>query len=125
MLVLTQTYAHEYPVEGLYMWDIGMALRIAQDKEVFNISLPDALITKETIGSLCSVDADYAMTTDLSKPILFAPYCGIQHTCIDGWHRVYKAVMTGVEVLTCRILTQEESERCLIIKGGIIQDRRI
>ena len=33
---------------------------------------------------------------------------------IDGWHRLLKAVLTGVDILPAYFLTQEEADACLV-----------
>ncbi len=67
------------------------------------------------------LDEAYAMFTDLTVPLLFVPFAGKTTEwptaqLIDGWHRLFKAVVTGVEVLPAYLLTQEEADRILIGK---------
>lgn len=61
-----------------------------------------------------SLDWEYARGTDLSKPLLFVPYQG-RAQLIDGWHRLAKAVLEGIEELPAYLLTEAESEACLIV----------
>jgi hypothetical protein len=70
------------------------------------------------------LDEAYAMFTDLTVPLLFVPFAGSGSSgsdhptaqLIDGWHRLFKAVVTGAEVLPAYLLTQEEADRILIGK---------
>ncbi len=67
------------------------------------------------------LDEAYAMFTDLTVPLLFVPFRGPGSDrptaqLIDGWHRLFKAVVTGVEVLPAYLLMQEETDRILIGK---------
>ncbi len=70
------------------------------------------------------LDEAYAMFTDLTIPLLFVPFAGPGSRgsdrptaqLIDGWHRLFKAVVTGVEVVPAYLLTQEEADRILIGK---------
>ena len=55
------------------------------------------------------------MTKDLSKPLLFVPFKD-SHQLIDGWHRLFKAATTGVDVLPALVLTQEDADASLIVR---------
>jgi hypothetical protein len=61
------------------------------------------------------LDEAHAMATDLSKPLLFVPFGG-SHQLIDGWHRLFKAAATGVDVLPALVLTQEDADASLIMR---------
>ncbi|MGW5741560.1 hypothetical protein [Amycolatopsis sp. NPDC003861] len=56
------------------------------------------------------VDVEYAMTeTDLAKPIIIAPLSGSSGESlglmpIDGWHRIYRALVEGRETLPAYLL---------------------
>ena len=56
------------------------------------------------------VDVEYAMTkTDLSKPIIVAPLAGppgsdLGLMPIDGWHRIYRALVEGRHTLPAYLL---------------------
>ena len=52
---------------------------------------------------------------DRSKPLLFVPFNG-SHQLIDGWHRLFKAAKTGVDVLPALVLTQEDADASLIVR---------
>ncbi|CRK55450.1 hypothetical protein [Alloactinosynnema sp. L-07] len=60
------------------------------------------------------VDTEYAMTTDLSRPVLVA---SLEHhgdqlgaVVIDGWHRVYRALREGRTHLPALVL-RADTER--------------
>lgn len=59
------------------------------------MDLNAAGITKETLRVLApEVDRDKALALPakaLLSPLLFVPHRG-KHVCIDGWHRITKAV---------------------------------
>lgn len=57
------------------------------------------------------VDPEHAMTTDLTKPLLIAPLLldsggTAGNALIDGWHRVYKAHMEGIDTLPAILLSE-------------------
>ncbi|MER7009932.1 hypothetical protein ABT324_00690 [Saccharopolyspora sp. NPDC000359] len=65
------------------------------------------------------VDIDYAMTTDLSKPIIAARLvseagedCGV--VVVDGWHRVFRALWEGRVHLPTYLLSNETERACRI-----------
>lgn len=60
------------------------------------------------------VDTEYAMTTDLTKPLIVAPlrYKGedLGSIVIDGWHRIYRARREGRTALPVYRLTEDTAE---------------
>ena len=84
----------------------------------FGISL--ALVKAQYPG----MDADYALTTDLTRPLLLTLFA--RHKAedeepntlqlLDGWHRLFKALLTGVETLPAYLLTQEQADAVLFGK---------
>lgn len=65
------------------------------------------------------VDTEYAMSTDLTKPLLVAPLeAGGQPAgavVIDGWHRVYRALREGRTHLPALLLTTEAERTCRVL----------
>lgn len=55
------------------------------------------------------VDTDYAMRTDLSKPLIISPLLrgddDFGAVVIDGWHRAYRALREGRTDLPAHMLT--------------------
>lgn len=65
------------------------------------------------------VDAAYAATTDLARPIMLAPIISdsgerFGGVVIDGWHRVYRALTDGVVELPGYVLTEATSRAVLM-----------
>lgn len=56
------------------------------------------------------IDLDYARTTDLARPLLLIPFGESEILLIDGWHRLARAVLEGVEELPMYLLTEEEAK---------------
>ena len=76
-----------------------------------------------------SLDETYARTTDLRQPLLFIPHRANGNSgssgenqaeptllLIDGWHRLMKALLTGVPELPAYLLTEQEAAAILIGK---------
>jgi hypothetical protein len=98
-----------------YHWNITKARNLAEARDDLKpISLKDYGITVEFIRSqYTNLDEAHAMTADLSNPLLFLPLEG--KVCLaDGWHRLYRAAVEGIDVLPAYFLTQEEVDDVLI-----------
>ena len=91
---------------GYIMWNINMIL--------------DKITTFPTI--MCDVaelsrhnpfhgDENYAMTTDISKPLIIAELSEHKDQLIDGNHRLYKAYRLQMKELPAVYLTKEEHIR--------------
>lgn len=65
------------------------------------------------IGPGAQFDREYAMTTDITRPLLMATVRGLRGEdavmLIDGMHRLYRAFAEDVPELTAHVLTVEES----------------
>lgn len=112
-----QIYSMEDDTGWQYHWSVSEALRYAQTRgELFTVSLSEMGITTERIrAQYDGMDEEYALTTDLTRPLLFVPF-GEQHQLIDGWNRLFKASVLGVDELLAYFLTQEEADACLVCK---------
>src|SRR4051812_26398776 len=53
------------------------------------------------------IDKRSAMSTDINKPILIIEFYG-SHLVIDGWHRLYKCWIMGIEQISCYLLTPDD-----------------
>lgn len=98
-----------------YNWNVTRARRIAEERDDLQpISLNDFGFTLAFIRSQYSeLNEAYAMTTDLTKPLLFAPL--VDKIClIDGWHRLFRAVSETVDILPAYFLTQAEADQALV-----------
>lgn len=100
-----------------YHWSVQEARKRAEDHCVLGVvCLKEAGMTPDRLRQLYQgLDEDYAMTTDLSRPLLILPLDG-KHVLADGWHRAFRAAMTGVDILPCYVLSEEDAEACLIVK---------
>ena len=54
-----------------------------------------------------------AMKRTAAAALLFVPYRG-KVQLVDGWHRLYRALMTGIDLLPAYILTPEETQQILV-----------
>ncbi|MEU7822955.1 hypothetical protein [Catellatospora sp. NPDC049133] len=96
-------------------WPLGVA-EWAKALGLTRIDNPDP----HTIGLIGpdreTFDAAYAMTTDLSIPLVLAMLpdpVGGNHVplLIDGTHRLYRAMREGVDELPVHVLTADETAR--------------
>ena len=112
-----QIYTWDAPDKTQWYWSILAATAFAQARnEVVVISLAEMEITAPMLLHLYpDIDPVYALTTDLSQPLLFAPI-GDKVRLIDGSHRVLKALFNRVDELPAYFLTPEESDASLIAR---------
>lgn len=110
-----QVYSYEDETGRQFHWSVTAALVFAQAKnEVFTISLSEMGVTLPLVrAQYQGLDERHALSCDLSQPLLFVPI-GEKVKLIDGWHRVAKALLIGVDVLPACFLTQEEADACLL-----------
>ncbi|MCG8914895.1 hypothetical protein L6E12_03710 [Actinokineospora sp. PR83] len=118
---------NQYYIFGPWSFSIGEAARIIEEKPRPTVSLPVfewanafGLPGLETPGMIRLLgpgpyfDKDYAMTTDLSDPVIVATLVDKEGVAsplfIDGTHRLYRAFQEGVEELPAYVLTAEETE---------------
>jgi len=111
-----ETYSYTAINGDRYRWNITEALRLIERSP----REPDWFAPQEqgvTIPHIRErapeLDAAYAMTTDVAKPLLFIPFEG-RHLLVDGWHRLYRAVAEGVTDLMAYTLTEEEAAAVLM-----------
>ena len=111
-----QAFSYDTEDGWQYHWSVAEAKRRAEATATLGeISLSETGMTRELILSLYpDLDEKRALTRDLTIPLLFLPFYG-QHVLIDGWHRTYKALLTGVDILPCYVLTEQDANACLII----------
>src|SRR5690349_13797913 len=101
-----QVYSMEDNEGWQWHWNVAEGWRIAEARgEIFTVSLLELGVNVERIRrQYDDMDEAYALTTDLSKPLLFVPF---REKCqlIDGWHRLFKAAFFGVDELLAFFLT--------------------
>jgi hypothetical protein len=100
-----------------YHWAVSEAKAQAEARgERVVVSLSEMGVTPEKIRKhYDGLEEAYAMTTDLTRPLIFVPFQG-RDQLIDGHHRLFKAAVLGVDKLLAYFLTQEEADACLVCK---------
>ena len=120
--VVSQTRQETFAatVDGCwYRWDVTRANELldARNAPVEEFRPSDWDISPEhLLERYPDLDIGYARQLtdeDLRRPLLFLPFEG-KHQLIDGWHRLYKAVTSGREILPARALSDEEAQAVLI-----------
>lgn len=112
-----QVYSMEDTNGRQYHWSVTQARQLAEARgTLWTVSLGEIGITCEFIhAQYQGLDEAHAMTTDLSHPLLFVPF-GESHQLIDGWHRLFKAALLGVDVLPAWCLSQEDADASLVLE---------
>lgn len=115
--VRDQIYSLEDEQGWQYHWNVTEGLRLAQSRGGLLLFSPaEHDITLEVIRSAyIGLNELYALTTDLSRPLLFVRLNG-QSQLADGWHRLFRAVVTGASCLPAYVLTEAESEAILVFR---------
>lgn len=118
-LVIENLFDEVFSTEDLegvqYHWNVTKGRKLAEERgEVHIVSLSQMGVTIERIREQYDgMNELYALTTDLSKPLLFVPLKG-EDQLIDGWNRLFHACFLGVDELPAYILTQAEADSCLL-----------
>lgn len=109
-----QIYSLQDEHDVQYHYNVSEGMRLAQQRGSLGVFLPlEAGVTVEQIRlAYVDMDESYALTTDLTRPLLFLTLHG-KTQLADGWHRLFRAVVTGVECLPCYVLTEKETESIL------------
>lgn len=99
---------------GPFRLDIDQALAIIGDREPNNrlrrISIAGPAYD---LDNKPGIDREYAMTTDLSVPLIAATFEGGGIQVIDGYHRFYRAYKEGVESLPLHVLSEAETRQIM------------
>jgi hypothetical protein len=109
-----QTFSLEDSDGTQYHWNASQAKRLTVDNEVADFVITADLTVEQLKKQYVDLDEEYALSTNLEDPILFVPF---KHEAqlIDGFHRLLKAIKTGVKTLPCKVLTEAQSCECLIM----------
>lgn len=91
---------------GHLMWNVGSMLANLSSFELVSFNV-DALSESNPFHG----NTDYAMTTDLSKPIIVVELAENKFKVIDGNHRLFKARSRGIETRSAYYLTKAEQIR--------------
>lgn len=98
-----------------WTWDVSTAKKYAAGRT------PNAHLDPRNwtgLLALIAIDRDHAETVDLAEPLIAVPASpGGGPLVIDGWHRIHKALATGVEYLPVIMLSAEEEYACRIHGG--------
>ncbi|WP_157254888.1 ParB N-terminal domain-containing protein [Nonomuraea typhae] len=97
-----------------WRWDITIAKKLTEGRA------PEGRIEpREWAGmlQLVSINREHAAQTDVSVPLIVATVPNGGMLIIDGWHRLYKALTTGVSELSAVVLTAEEELACRMHGG--------
>ncbi|MFI6295965.1 ParB N-terminal domain-containing protein [Nonomuraea sp. NPDC050790] len=97
-----------------WRWNITTAKQLAKDREPQ--ARLDPAAWKAMLGVI-TINTEHAARVDLTEPLIVAPVPNGGMLIIDGWHRLHKALNTGVTELQAVILTAEEELACRIFGG--------
>ena len=115
-----------------YHWSVAEARKraLAGGTPPLTLSLSGTGLTVADLFRLYpGLDAAHALTRDLARPLLFVPLDdgegeagegtgeAVPPRCvlIDGWHRTLKALLMGVDVLPCYVLSREDADASRIL----------
>jgi hypothetical protein len=105
------TFSHEADDGTLRAWDVTRGNEIAKRHTLETFRPADFHMTPEWIRqNYEELDWDYARTADLTRPLLVIPFGEQEILLIDGWHRLARAVLEGIEELPMILLTREEAD---------------
>lgn len=91
---------------GSLLWNIGRMLEDSASFRVVSRSITELAEENPFHG-----DPEYAMETDLTKPLILAELQEGKYKLLDGNHRLYKARALHVDRLPVYFLTREEHIR--------------
>ncbi|MFD9950768.1 hypothetical protein ACFWYW_27325 [Nonomuraea sp. NPDC059023] len=97
-----------------WRWNVTAAKKLARGREAEGRINP-----REWSGMLhlIALDTDHAARVDMSEPLIVITVPDSGMLIIDGWHRLYRALDTGVPELAAVILTAEEELACRMHGG--------
>ena len=115
--LLDQVYSLEDEQGWQHHWNVTEGLRLAEFRGGLTFFAPaeHGITVEEIHTAYVGLNERHAMTTDLSRPLLFVTLRG-RTQLADGWHRLYKAVVTGNQLLTAYVLTEAESEAVMVLR---------
>lgn len=112
-----ETFSFEHNGQT-YLWNVSRAKAIIAERprDPDHFRPAEQGVTREHLEERYpTLDWEYARTTDLAQPLLFVPFAG-RAQCIDGWHRLGRAVLEGISELPAYLLTEEEANECLVFR---------
>jgi len=121
-LLVGQVYEFRDADDGhTYYWNASEGRKLAERRaaEYVTVYLEDLGMTAERILQMYpDLDRRKALAfpgVALLSPILFVPHRG-KHVLVDGWHRLYRAAVSGMPCLPAYVLTPDE-ERSIRLTG--------
>lgn len=94
---------------GAIVWDIE---KILESKDEFEMREYDVNVL--AANNPFHGDEDYAMSTDISKPLIVAELSADIDKLIDGSHRLQKALALGTEKIAAYHLSFDEHRRFIV-----------
>ncbi len=112
-----QIYSLEDEQGWQYHWNVTRGMELAQVCSSLTFFYPEEEgLTVEVLRlAYVGLDESYALTTDVTRPLLFLHLHG-KMQLVDGWHRLFKAVTLGIPCLPAYVLSEEEAETILMLK---------
>lgn len=99
-----------------WAWDIDTATRLAARYPVHQTNIRALTWARAVI----KIDDAHAVKADLTRPLLAVPIPDADTPLvIDGWHRIHRALTTGVDELPVILLDERDERACRIRGGGI------
>ncbi len=92
--------------EGALLWNIG---RMLEDASAFRTI--QCQVEELSEANPFNGDADYAMRTDVSKPLIVIELAEKKYKLIDGNHRLFKASQLKMKTLPAYFLSKKEHVR--------------
>ncbi|MFC5188115.1 hypothetical protein [Actinomadura harenae] len=99
-----------------WAWDIDTATRLAARYPARHIDIRPLAWARAVIA----IDPAHAATADLTRPLLAVrlPHATTP-LVIDGWHRIHRALTTGVHELPAVVLGRADERACRILGGSV------
>ncbi len=88
---------------GSIVWDIKLILKDIQTFHKCKLNVEELYFHNPA-----PINEDYAMTTDISQPIIVVQLSDDIDKVIDGNHRLYNAHKLGIPTIQCYYLSEEE-----------------
>jgi hypothetical protein len=124
---------NQYFQFGPWVFNVDRALALIAEKprpthllpvdawaRFYGLAEPEDKSSIPLISPGAGFDRDYALTTDLTEPVVVATLRDAEGyespLLIDGTHRLYRAYVEGIEQLPAHVLDVEES---LAIRDGL------
>ena len=89
--------------QNVVMWDVDALLQDYQGHAYLTVAT-DKLVPKEWL----TINREYALTTDVTLPIILLELPDKQLYIADGNHRLYRAVTEGVPEMNVIIIPQDK-----------------